>query len=418
MALTGSLMVVGSRDESRMTLGNRRVFLVDLLALSPFYDRYLLEALTAQHPATRFYTTSFPYEVGFWDAYGVPRAPGVSDRVAQLGIADPRLRRGLQAVEYAANWAKLIADTRRERPAVVHLQWLPMLEVSGVELAGVKQLSRAGAAVVYTVHNALPHDGAPALASRYRRAYAAMDRLLVHTEHERARLVSELEVPSDKIDIVPHGPMFHDLPRESRADARRALGLAEEDEVALCLGIVRPYKGLEDLVTAMLGLARRRPRLKLLIAGQGDRKFIDRLIADVRASGQDSRVMFLDRYIPVAEVPALYAAADVTVLPYRAASQSGALFAAAALNAPLVATAVGGIGELLQGRDFAALAPPNNPALLARAIDEALDLPASERHARARRFSAWISRESDWARAAQDTLAAYERAVVAPAARC
>jgi glycosyltransferase involved in cell wall biosynthesis len=386
-----------------------KAFVVDLLALSPFYDRYLIEALAARIDA-RLYATSFAYEPAYFASAGVRLASGVFDRVAPLGIRDKRVRRALSLAEYAVNFGKLIADVRRERPEVVHVQWLPLLERSPIELHALARIRKLGAALVYTAHNALPHDSGEKHKARYAQAYAAMDRILVHTEHERARLTRELGVNPARIDLAVHGPMFHDLPPSDRGRARGALGLDASDDVVLCAGILRPYKGTEDLLDAMPRLLVRRPNALLLLAGQGEPRFLKALEDRVRALGIERRVKLLTRYVPVAELPLLYAAADVSVLPYRAASQSGALFTAASFDAPLVATEVGGLAEVLRGSDRAVLVPPSHPTALADGLASLLSLPLAERRAMAERLRAWASGEQSWAHAADRAIESYARA--------
>jgi glycosyltransferase involved in cell wall biosynthesis len=387
-------------------------FVVDLLALTPFYDRYLTEAL-AERIDARLYSTSFAYEPGYLSQARVPRAEGVIDRVAPLRIRDKRVRRALSLAEYALNWRTLIADVRRERPEIVHVQWLPLLERSPIELRGLELIRSAGSKLVYTAHNALPHDSGEKHKARYASAYARMDRILVHTAHERSRLSTELGVSPERIDLAIHGPMFHELPKAGRSVAREALGLDASDEIVLCAGILRPYKGTEDLLDAMPRLLVRRPRALLVLAGQGEPSFIKALEDRVHALGIERRVKLLTRYVPVAELPALYAAADVSVLPYRAASQSGALFTAASFDAPLVATEVGGLAEVLRGSDRAKLVAPSHPTALADGLAEVLALPMSERHAMASRLQRWAQDEQSWAHAAEHTLQSYARALAA-----
>lgn len=390
----------------------RKVFLVDLLALAPFYDRYLAEALDARVPTT-LYATSFAYEPSYFEGTRVRRARGLLDRVAKLGVPSKTLRRGLSLGEYAFNWAKLIADVARERPEIVHIQWLPLLEQTDIELRCVERIRKLGARVVYTVHNALPHDSTRKGAkqkARYQLAYATMDRLIVHTEYERARLIRELDLERDKIDLVPHGPMFHDLPWVERAVARRALELPMDAQVVLSTGILRPYKGIEDLLDAMPRVIARHPKALLLIAGQGEASFIKRLRDRAQSLSIDAHVKLVTRYIPVAEIPVLHGAADVVALPYRAASQSGALFTTASFDAPLVATEVGGLAESLGGTDLALLVAPSHPAALADAIAHVLAMPEGERHAQAKRLRYWAWQEQSWELAAERTVESYSRA--------
>ena len=76
----------------------------------------------------------------------------------------------------------------------------------------------------------------------------------------------------------------------------------------------------------------------------------------------------LDRYIADDEVEALFRAADVTVLPYRSATQSGVTHVAYALGCPVIATDVGGITETVREGETGLTAPPEDPRALADVI--------------------------------------------------
>ena len=86
-----------------------------------------------------------------------------------------------------------------------------------------------------------------------------------------------------------------------------------------------------------------------------------------RAGGAPS-VRMLDRYIPDEEVEALFKAADVVVLPYRSATQSGVTHVAYALGVPVITTNVGGLAETVRPGETGLVVPPEDPAALAAAI--------------------------------------------------
>src|ERR1051325_1211884 len=79
-------------------------------------------------------------------------------------------------------------------------------------------------------------------------------------------------------------------------------------------------------------------------------------------------VRILDRYIADDEVEALFRATDVTVLPYRAGTQSGVTHVAYALGSPVIATRVGGIGETVEEGETGLTCPPDDPDALARSL--------------------------------------------------
>ena len=76
----------------------------------------------------------------------------------------------------------------------------------------------------------------------------------------------------------------------------------------------------------------------------------------------------LNRYIADVEVEALFRAADVTVLPYRSATQSGVTHVAYALGSPVIATRTGGITETVRDGETGLICPPEDPEALAATV--------------------------------------------------
>jgi glycosyltransferase involved in cell wall biosynthesis len=152
-----------------------------------------------------------------------------------------------------------------------------------------------------------------------------------------------------------------------RAAARSRLGLPAGAAVALFFGFVRPYKGLEGLIDALPAVAARVPALQLVVAGefwQPAGAFLSR----AAALGVAGRLRLDDRYVPNEEVGDYFAAADVVVMPYRSATQSGVVTLAAEFGRPVVATRVGGLPEAVEHGVGGLLVPPGDVPALAEAL--------------------------------------------------
>jgi glycosyltransferase involved in cell wall biosynthesis len=150
---------------------------------------------------------------------------------------------------------------------------------------------------------------------------------------------------------------------------RRRIDAAPGAKIVLCFGNVRPYKGVRDLIEAF-------PRVRasadavLVVAGTFFEP-IGEYRARIDELGVADSVRLFDEYVPNEDVAPLFELADLVVLPYRSASQSGVIPLAAALRKPVVATSVGGLPDALAGSGK--VVPPENPEALAAAIVEALD---------------------------------------------
>jgi glycosyltransferase involved in cell wall biosynthesis len=181
------------------------------------------------------------------------------------------------------------------------------------------------------------------------------DLLVVHakSEAEEARRRTGAEVVATFLPV-------HELGREipSRADGRARLRIARDANVALFFGHIRPFKGLGIALQAWQEL---KTPATLLVAGEP--WWNSRVETDLPNVRLDLR------FIPDAEIATYFAAADVVLAPYRSEAQSGVALTAFHFARPVIATAVGGLPEIIDDRN-GILVPPENAAALARAVEE------------------------------------------------
>ena len=229
--------------------------------------------------------------------------------------------------------------------------------------ATVAPLRRRGTRVVLVCDNLIPHER--------RLGDRAFTNMMLR-ESDGYLLMSE-SVERDLDTLKPGAPrrrVLHplyaqfDQGRYTRESARARLGL--EGEVVVFFGYIRRYKGLDTLLEAWPHVRARRPAT-LVVAGEfyEDAAPYQALAA---AAGGEPAVRLLGRYIPDDEVEALFKAADVVVLPYRSATQSGVTHVAYALGVPVITTDVGGLSETVRPGETGMVVPPENPQALADAI--------------------------------------------------
>jgi beta-1,4-mannosyltransferase len=238
--------------------------------------------------------------------------------------------------------------------------------------------------VVWTVHNALPHERHP-VDRVLRWLLVRTARLVVHADAARAAMPGGRRPPA----VVPHGHYIgwypDDLPA---AEARRALGLNADDRVFVCFGQLRAYKGVGALLDAFAELPD--SRLRLVTAGQ---PATDADAQSVLAAAQrDARVRAHLGFVPDPDVQRFLKAADFVVLPYRDVLTSGAALLALSFARPLVVPRRGCLAEL--EREGCAIAyDPDAPGALRAALAAAgavEDLePWRQRAAAAARRRAW-----------------------------
>lgn len=275
------------------------------------------------------------------------------------------------AVEDGAELSPRWLLRHRRRVRVLHLHWPEfyyrgpggrVTARSAAAFAAAVLLARVlGYRLVWTVHNALPHERHP--------ADRALRWLLVRCARvvvQSARLVRA--VPGARAAaVIPHGHYIGAYPDGvGRAEARARLGLEPDARVFLCFGQVRAYKGIADLCAAFAALPGE--RLRLVVAG---RPASPADAAAVRAAAAaDPRVRPLLAFVPDDEVQVVFRAADWVVLPYREVLVSGAALLAASFGRAVVVPRRGALTELEDGGGAVAY-DPTRPGGLQAALAEA-----------------------------------------------
>lgn len=226
-----------------------------------------------------------------------------------------------------------------------------------------------------TVHNLLPHDRhTPINAWLSRHIYRTAAVHMVHTRRVKDELVLRFGSDPEKVVVVEHGIDRLLLRTESsRREMRARLALSEENRVILLFGSIAPYKGLDILLRAY-DLLPDQKRTSLLIAGRCKdpnlTKWLHREIRTRKAAAAD--ILWLDNYIPDEDVPSLFHAADLLVMPYRHIDQSGVIFMAMATGLPVVASDVGMLRDYIPP-DCGAVVPPEDFNALALTLNSWLD---------------------------------------------
>jgi len=241
----------------------------------------------------------------------------------------------------------------------------------------------------------VPRALAPALPELFRRSRRRAGRIVAVSEENRRTLETVYGLPPATIEVVYNGA---DLSRFDGAPAnglRTELGLQPGQPVILSVARLLPNKGHRYLIEAAPAILGRLPGVHFVFAGDGEEQAA--LEAQIEAGGLGSHFSFLG-FRP--DVENLLHGADLFVLPSLAEGFALSLIEALAAGLPVVATDVGGAGEVIEDGRNGYLIPPADAPALADAVCRALAADSGERQAMsdaaratAARFSAQATAE-------------------------
>lgn len=153
----------------------------------------------------------------------------------------------------------------------------------------------------------------------------------------------------------------------TKNQAREKLNIPLNKKVVLFFGYIRAYKGLMFLIEAMKKLLEEDDSYFLLIVGEFYESK-DKYLEKINELGIDKNTLIVDRYVPNEEVGIYYMAADLVVLPYVSATQSGILNIAYGFRKPVVVTNVGGLPELVENGKTGFIVEPKNSLAISEGI--------------------------------------------------
>ena len=278
----------------------------------------------------------------------------------------PEMRQSVHPLHDAQALAKLIRVARAFRPDVVHTHTAKAGFLGRQAALAV----RPRPIIVHTYHgHVLEGYFGPAKTRLYleleRRMARVSDRLVGISQATVDDLVRLGVAPRERFRVLPLGLDLDRLAEpvpELRAEARRELGVAEDDVLVAFVGRFAPIKRLGLLIEALAVARASEPRLRLAVVGDGDeRAGLERRAGQLGVAA-DVRFLGYRR-----ELRPVFAAADLAVLSSDNEGTPVSLIEAAAAGLPAVATDVGGVGEVVS-HDTGILVPPNDPQALANAI--------------------------------------------------
>ena len=256
------------------------------------------------------------------------------------------------------NWIKIGNRLKKQRPDIIVVRfWLPFMGPAlGTILRRVRKNKHTR--IVCIADNIIPHEKRIGDRSFTRYFLKSCDAFITMSE----KVMDDLRIfQKTKPALLVTHPLYDSFGDIiSKADARKQLGLPENDKIILFFGFIRNYKGLDLLLDAMSSLK----GIKLLIAGEfyeEEKPYHDQ----IDKLGIREQLILRTGFIPDSEVKYYLCAADAVIQPYRNATQSGVTPLAYHFEKPMVVTNVGGLPSLVPDGKAGIVVEPNPQAIAA-----------------------------------------------------
>lgn len=239
--------------------------------------------------------------------------------------------------------------------------WMPFFAPSlGTVLRKLKRTSFN----VAILDNVVPHESFP-FSRLFTKYFLSQNHLFVVMSKAVERDLVEIFPNANYINL-PH-PLYDNFGEKIDSNqARKLLNLPLEKKILLFFGFIREYKGLDILLEALSLLPN---EYHLVVAGETYTSF-DKYEKIIRSKNLGERVSLFIRFISESEVSLFFSSADVCVLPYKTATQSGIVGIAYHFNVPVVASSTGGLGEMISPFGSGIVVENCNAITLANSIQE------------------------------------------------
>lgn len=252
--------------------------------------------------------------------------------------------------------------------------------------------------LVLTVHDPFPHTGEQSLRREFFRKLAMRNipRFILLNEKQRDEFVKKYKLCSRQVFNSHLGvyDCIHNFLKEGDVPGQPSKNI-------LFFGRISPYKGVEYLLEAMKLVHQKIPDATLTIAGGG------KIYFDFAPYQNLPYIEIRNHYIGMEELAGLIARTQIVVCPYTDATQSGVIMTAYSLCKPVIATAVGGLAEMVDDGKSGLLVPPKNIESLAGSIcmllsnfDRLISMEAFIRHK-------YFDGGNSWGSIAQKYISAY-----------
>ncbi len=336
--------------------------MVDISGRSPVYDIPLCEALhrvlSPEHHLKLLAPNINPKDVDFDCGRLFSIIP------LRLQKSKRKVFRAVKASMIIVNYIGLIVRVALRKPDILHLQWLPLVEVSSIERLFLKILRFVAPKTKFllTIHNVFPHDCDEEKKQIYRVRFSKVepyfDQFIVHLETTKKEFCSSFGISAERVKVIHHGvlaPKVHHPVYNQRGKVLRLIMYGNQST----------YKGTDIFVNALTLLPQEyKNKVHALIVGKTYSDYLNKL----KEQKENANIEFIPEYVSDEDLHKYIANSDIIVLPYREISQSGVLLLALSTKRLIITSDIPSFKETLVGMSEDTFFENGNTASLSKLI--------------------------------------------------
>jgi glycosyltransferase involved in cell wall biosynthesis len=314
------------------------------------FDEKLANTFTKKNIKTSIETFSLQYPSFLF--------PGTTQYSSEPAPDNVDIHVGINSIN-PLNWIHIGLKLKRQKPDLIIVRyWIPFLAPCLGTICSIAK-SNKHTKVIAIVDNMIPHEkrfGDNLLTSYFAKK---MDGFLTMSE----KVTKDVKKFSNKPSILSPHPIFEHFGNAiPKQEARKIIGLNNNDKIILFFGFIRHYKGLDMLIQAMASTKVKNENIKLLIVGEfyEDPKPYHDLISTL---GLTNNIILHTSFVADSAVKNYVCSSDFIVQPYRNATQSGVTPLAYHFEIPMLVTNVGALPDTVPNNKVGIVVEPNADAI-------------------------------------------------------
>ncbi|HOZ30542.1 MAG TPA: glycosyltransferase [Bacteroidales bacterium] len=298
--------------------------------IAQFNTSVLRELEKAGHTVDAFtFTTQYPNFL----------FPGETQFVKDGDIVDKVKSERILNSANPFTWPHTAKIIRKTNPDLLIMKF--WMSYFGPSLGYVAGKMKKNTQVITILDNVIPHEKKSFDKAFTKYFLKKNDKFIAMSEKVKNDLLTYL--PNAKVILLPHPLYDHFGKIQDKNIARKKLNLSPDKKTLLFFGFIRDYKGLDLLIDAFGKLDK---SYQLVIAGEVYGNF-DKYDQQISSNPNKENIYKHVKYISDNEVADYFSAADVCILPYKGATQSGITGISYHFEVPMIATNVGGLAEII-----------------------------------------------------------------------